>query len=588
MKFLKFTAIATAVAIMVTGCAEHQLGTNTDPGTDLSDNVGYLSVSGLSADCRIDERDAEYGTSATRSRTIDVNEFVCRIINDKDEEVLNFKLGERPAEQIPLPTGDYILNIASGEVPGAAWDTPVYGCTEPFKINRREVTTLDEVVCTLLNIKVTVEYSVDLLERLGEKTTTTAKIGENAMEFVLTEKRAAFFFAPNVENTIELVVSGTYAADKTNYKNIEMTKTVSGVKAGQHSKILFFIANANEGSIEVGVTVRDWVTDEIIPCDVKDLVAENEWKEEDEDDPIVDTADPSIVWDGYDISKRYSLSDVKSVDLLVNSTKGISGFTVQIISDTLTAEELAKTGLCDVMNLCYPTKSYDSRNPDTYIDVEQPLRDLSFVVGEDVIGKNFVKLSITQFLGILQTVSSPGHRHDFVLTVTDAAGTITVRTLKLQTGPVTEEPIVDPAIEWVGYNIDKQEAITTGMTVDLHVTASKGIKAFVVRIQSDVLTPEELAKTGLCDVLNLCYPKQSYDSGNVGTYIDVEQPLRDLNFAVGDDVLNKNDVTLSITSFLSILQTVSGSDVKNHNFVIMVTDNEDNMTTKTLMLQTGK
>ncbi|MBQ3026390.1 MAG: hypothetical protein IJD27_02525, partial [Alistipes sp.] len=167
-------------------------------------------------------------------------------------------------------------------------------------------------------------------------------------------------------------------------------------------------------------------------------------------------------------------------------------------------------------------------------------------------------------------------------------GTITVRTLKLQTGPVTEEPAADPGIEWVGYDIDKQEAITTGMTVDLHVTASKGIKEFVVRIQSDVLTPEELAKTGLCDVLNLCYPKQSYDSNNPGTYIDVEQPLRDLDFAVGEDVINKNDVTLSITSFLSILQTVSGSDVKNHNFIIMVTDNEDNMTTKTLMLQTGK
>ena len=103
-----------------------------------------------------------------------------------------------------------------------------------------------------------------------------------------------------------------------------------------------------------------------------------------------------------------------------------------------------------------------------------------------------------------------------------------------------------------------------------------------------MLTPEELAKTGLCDVLNLCYPKQSYDSNNPGTYIDVEQPLRDLYFAVGEDVINKNDVTLSITSFLSILQTVSGSDVKNHNFIIMVTDNEDNMTTKTLMLQTGK
>ena len=588
MKLFKFTSIAMTVALLVAGCAKDRLIINSNNGSGAMGDKGYLSVSGLTADCRIDERDVEQGTSSTRSGAIDVNTFDCRILNDKNEEVLAFKFGERPAEQIALDAGDYLFEIKSGEVPGAAWDSPVYGCVEPFKIVRKEVTTLEEVVCTLLNIKVTVSYSPDLLERLGEKTLTTAKIGENSMEFSISEERAAFFLAPQLENTIELTVSGTYAADKINFKNIEMTKSVAGVKAGQHSKILFYVSNAEEGSIEVGVTIRDWVTDEIIPCDVKDLITENEWKEEDDDPVVEDTADPSIVWDGYDISKRYSLSDVKSVDILVNSTKGISGFTVQIISDTLTAEELAKTGLCDVMNLCYPTKSYDSRNPDTFIDVDQPLRDLDFVVGEDVIGKNFVKLSITQFLGILQTVSSTGHRHSFVLTVTDAEGTITVRTLKLQTGPVTEEPAADPGIEWVGYDIDKQEAITTGMTVDLHVTASKGIKEFVVRIQSDVLTPEELAKTGLCDVLNLCYPKQSYDSNNPGTYIDVEQPLRDLDFAVGEDVINKNDVTLSITSFLSILQTVSGSDVKNHNFIIMVTDNENNMTTKTLMLQTGK
>lgn len=588
MRLFKFTSIAMAAALLVAGCAQDRLIINSNNGDGDLSNQGYLSVSGLSADCRIDEHDTQHGT-VTRSGDIDVNTFNCRILNEENEEVLAFKFGERPAEQIALDAGDYLFEIKSGVVPGAAWDTPVYGCVEPFKIVRKEVTTLEEVVCTLLNIKVTVEYSPDLLERLGEKTLTVAKIGENSMEFALNEKRAAFFLAPMVENTIELTVSGTYAADKTNFKNIQMTKTVSGVKAGQHSKIYFFISNAEEGSIEVGVTIRDWVTDEIIPCDVQDLVTENEWKEEDDDPVVEDTADPSIVWDGYDISKRYSLDEVQAVDILINSTKGISGFTVQIISDTLTAEELAGVSLCDVMNLCYPTKSYDSRNPDTFIDVEAPLRELGFTVGEDVIGKNFVKLSITQFLGILQAAGQPGHRHSFVLTVTDAEGTITIRTLKLQTGPVTEEPVADPGIEWVGHDIDKQEAITSDMTVDLHVTASKGIKGFTVRIQSEVLTPAELAGVSLCDVMNLCYPAQSYDSQNPGTYINVEAPLRELGFTVAEDVINKNEVTLSITSFLGILQASSGTDrVKNHNFVITVTDNEDNMTTKTLMLQTGK
>ena len=33
---------------------------------------------------------------------------------------------------------------------------------------------------------------------------------------------------------------------------------------------------------------------------------------------------------------------------------------------------------------------------------------------------------------------------------------------------------------------------------------------------------------------------------------------------------------------------VSGSDLKNHDFVLTVTDNEGNTCVKTLMLQTGK
>jgi hypothetical protein len=86
----------------------------------------------------------------------------------------------------------------------------------------------------------------------------------------------------------------------------------------------------------------------------------------------------------------------------------------------------------------------------------------------------------------------------------------------------------------------------------------------------------------------LCYPQNSYDSNNPGTFIDVEEPLRGLGFAVAEDVVNKTFVKLSITQFMGVLQAVSGTDLKNHDFVLTVTDNEGNTTVKTLMLQTGK
>ena len=584
MKKITSMMIAIFAALFMIGCDGENLSINNGKEEVISDK-GYLSVSALSVDCRIDEKDPDVGVmSAPVTRnSVNVDNFNCEIINSKNETLMSFKFSERPTEAIALEAGDYILKIQSGEVPGAAWDAPVYGTSKAFKIVRNETTALSALVCSLMQIKVAVSYAEDLLERLSAETLTTVKIGENSLPFVLTEERAGFFFAPNVNNTIELHIVGKYAADKVNFKDVEMNKEVTNVKVGQYSKIHFYLEHSATGSIRVGVTIRDWVTDEIIPCNVADVIDEDEYPEYPEP-----TEDPSIVWEGYDISKRYSLDEVAAVDLLINASKGINGFLVQIKSETLTPEQLSGVGLCDVLNLCQPTQSYDSNNPSVYVDVEQPLRELGFAVGEDIIGKTSVKLSITQFLGILKAAGKDGDRHDFILTVTDAEGNKNVKTLKLQTGEVTPEPVEDPSIEWDGHDISVREQIVDGLAVDLLINASKGIKELYVEIKSDVLTPDELSGVGLCNVLNICYPKQSYDSRNPEAFIDVEQPLRDLGFAVGEDVIGKTSVKLSITQFMGILIAVSGSDLKMHDFEITVVDNDGNKTVKTLMLQTGK
>ena len=589
MKNLKFTVIAIIGIVAMIGCSGEKISFEPEDKPVVESNVGTLSLEGLVTECRIDERDKENGLTpdVTRNGGIDVSNFDCQIINSNNEVVMAFKLGERPSGLIELPVGGYIFKVQSGTVPAAAWDTPIYGTEKAFKIVRKETTEIKEVVCTLLNIKVSLTYAPDLLERLGAETFAMVSVGENALKFVLNETRSAFYFAPNAKNTIVIAIEALYAADKVNFKKVNMTKSVDNVSAGQHSKIHLYLTSADNGKLDVNVTLRDWVTDEIIPCNVASLIEEDEYIES---DPTVPSGDnPYIIWDGYDITKRYSLDAVAAVDLIANAKHGISQFTVQIKSDTLTPEQLAGVSLCDVLNLCYPAQSYDSHNPSVYIDVEQPLRDLGFAVGEDIIGKSSVVLSITQFIGILKGVSQDGHKHDFVLSVTDGQGNTTTQTLKLQTGEVTEEEPVDgPSIVWVGHDISKREQIVSGLSVDLLVEAASGIKSFLVQIKSQTLTPEQLAGVSLCDILNLCYPAQSYDSNNPSVYIDVEQPLRDLGFAIGEDVIGKTSVTLSITQFMGILQGVSGTDLKLHDFVLTVTDNNDNTTVQTLMLQTGK
>jgi hypothetical protein len=443
MKITKFTVVALIAALFV-GCAEGNLsfGGDDNGGDNTVSNTGLLSIANLAVDCRVDESDPDMGILGTRAtRSANVDQFDCTIINSDNEVVMTFKYGERPTADVELATGDYIFKIQSGEVQGAAWDAPEYGTERAFKIVRNQTTTLSEIVCSLLQIKVSVSYAPDLLERLGEKTVTEVTVGENTLSFSLTESRAAFFVAPQVLNDIEMCIKGTYAADKENFKPIEMNKQVRDVKAGQHSKIHFYIEHAAEGNINVGVTLQNWVTDEIIPCNVADLVTEEEWKEPSgdnqggNDDSESTVEDPSIVWDGHDISQREQIVGGLDVDLLISASKGIKEFYVKIESASLTPVELAAVGLCDILNLCYPKQSYDSNNPGVFIDVEEPLRGLGFAVAEEVVNKTFVKLSITQFMGVLQAVSGNDLKnHDFVLTVVDNEGNTTVKTLMLQTG----------------------------------------------------------------------------------------------------------------------------------------------------------
>ena len=440
MKFVKFTVAALFTALLAVGCADEKI-TFEDKGVETLSDKGYLSISNLVVDCRVDDKDPNMGvepsTYATRN-SVDVNNFDCSIINDEGEVVSSFKLGERPAEALELKTGDYIFKVKSGEIQGAAWNSPVYGATKVFKIVRDETTTISEVVCSLMQIKVSITYAPDLLERLGEGTTTTAIIGENSLAFSLTETRDGYFSAPQVSNTITLNIKGTYAADKVTFKSVEMNKEVKDVKVGQHSKIHFYIEHANEGNIKVSVTLRDWVTDEVIPCNVADLVTEEEWTEggnEGGDDPGTTVGAPDIIWAGYDMSKRYAITGDLTVDLEIVAEKGIKELLCEIKSEVLTPDQLSGVGLCNILNLCYPKQSYDSSTPSVYVDVEQPLRDLDFAVAEEVLNKKKVNLSITKFLGILQGVSGTSLKnHDFILSVTDNDGVTTVKTLMLQTG----------------------------------------------------------------------------------------------------------------------------------------------------------
>ena len=122
------------------------------------------------------------------------------------------------------------------------------------------------------------------------------------------------------------------------------------------------------------------------------------------------------------------------------------------------------------------------------------------------------------------------------------------------------------------------------MTIDIVVTAPAGIKNFEVKIASNVLTPAELGGVGLCDVLNLVEPTASYSTVDPSfNTSSIAESLTNLGFPISDAVKNQTKVEFSITQFLGLLSMTGSGD---HNFEMTVTDNEGNVTVKTLMITT--
>lgn len=155
-----------------------------------------------------------------------------------------------------------------------------------------------------------------------------------------------------------------------------------------------------------------------------------------------------------------------------------------------------------------------------------------------------------------------------------------ILTFSLKTGSIDPSIVVDVTVteEDVDINIGADMPTITSQTLDLSsvteltldnyesivalidISAPKGIKELHVKIESDLLTPEELMGIGLSDEFDLCNP---------GEFAD---PLSSLGFPVGDEVLGKTQQPFDITFFLSLLVYFPG----NNNFYITVVDNDGN------------
>ena len=558
-----------AVAFVAAGCVNEEPPYKEEPKPTPGDATGFLSVSGLSMRVVYDETDVRpddtsdqtqspQAVSGTRAEQPDVDGFIVEILDADNAQVFKktyAELKQQLAEPMELPVGAYRMEVRSEEsTPDVAWEHPVYGATSSFTISKAQTTQLEEVVCTLQNIKVTVDYSSELAGMLADTSKATISLGQTSQEFLKTETRAAYFKSLDIENTLDFNFDGVFADTDI---PAQFSKQITGVKAGQWRKISVVINYADKGTLLFQVTVdNNIIQDNSFVVDGTDNLLE---------ELLEDPSAPALAWPGHDMSKPFTLTDAMFDDngnciepfvFDLASPNGIESLRVNIGSTSSRfMASMAAIQLPETFDLC----ALDASSPAGII-----LKGFGYPVGGELKGQQAKSFNIA---GQIKALYEFDGTHIFSFDMTDAKGVSTAAALTLVVDKSAGQ--TGPAIVWRGYDIDKQYEVQKDMVIDIDVTAAAGIKSFWVTIDSEALK----------DLLPVINMPEKFDICDIPA--DLAAILHDeFGFPINEQVKNQTAVMFSITKFVEILLEIPGE----HNFVLDVTDNNNVLTHKTVKL----
>lgn len=556
-------------AFVAAGCVNEEPPYKEEPKPTPGDATGFLSVSGLSMRVVYDETDVRpddtsdqtqspQAVSGTRAEQPDVDGFIVEILDADDAQVLKktyAELKQQLAEPMKLPVGAYRMEVRSKEsTPDVAWEHPVYGATSSFTISKAQTTQLEEVVCTLQNIKVTVDYSSELAGMLADTSKATISLGQTSQEFLKTETRAAYFKSLDIENTLVFNFDGVFAGTDI---PAQFSKQITGVKAGQWRKISVVINYADKGTLLFQVTVdNNIIQDNSFVVDGTDNLLE---------ELLEDPSAPALAWPGHDMSKPFTLTDAMFDDngnciepfvFDLASPNGIESLRVNIASTSSQfMASMAAIQLPETFDLC----ALDASSPAGII-----LKGFGYPVGGELKGQQAKSFNIA---GQIKALYEFDGTHTFSFDMTDAKGVSTAAALTLVVDKSAGQE--GPAIVWRGYDIDQQYEVQKDMVIDIDVTATAGIKSFWVTIDSEALK----------DLLPILSIPEKFDICDIPA--DLAAILHDeFGFPINEQVKNQTAVMFSITKFVEILLEIPGE----HNFVLDVTDNNNVLTHKTVKL----
>lgn len=421
MKKTIIYAVAAAVLMLLASCQKSPVSSNKENG--------FLSFSDFSLS--LDEELITKATSAAGGSytiivlDVDGNEVIRKSYKDiKDND-----------NKISIPAGEYTLIARSTEeeVPVAEFEQPVYGASKTFSIEAGETTQIGELICTLLQCKVTVEYSQDFLNMVtGDCVTQVELTAGSPLSYSLsadgTYEKSAGYFAVN-GNTMTVNFRGSLDG----YEGVTMSKTFTNIAPKQWRQVKFIPKVDEEGTATFDIVITDLISDETLN---DDLLAEEVILGADPNAPQDDGGIQLLLAEGCDETITYSEKDiVYDADGKQINSVGVINIPVEPLAEdgsttmSIKFNAVIPDGLAGLeVDITTDSKGFAAAVAEanaSNIDLVYPTCDpiifsvVPFSHGEEILGQTNIDFdlssaqkAITMYPGI----------HLFVMTITDVNG----------------------------------------------------------------------------------------------------------------------------------------------------------------------
>ena len=375
----------------------------------------------------------------------DKNEFTVDINGAGDTYSKHFdRYGDMPSV-LELPSGKYTLKVQSPSALPAAFDQPVYGAEKAFEVKVGESHT-EKVVCTLQNVKVSLDPSESFLTELESYTISIANGSgvENVLYWtnVSSETESLYLTKDLSRSGYFAVAPLTVRIDgkrKSDGSTAYIEKLYQNVNPRDHYTISVDAKVAGSAGVELDVSTDVNPKDEniFIPSFDETPVPDDD-EEQTPGDTGGDTGgddstgsgdqggsdnqggsgaspagDMTMTWPGHEsVNNVYPAVaiDGSPVALTISVPDKIAGFVVEINSEDAVFADAVKQMTTD------GGTRLDLINDQTSIDALGPG---GVGLDLDLAGKTEVVFNLTDLIPLIQLVAAQGTSHVFILEVTD-------------------------------------------------------------------------------------------------------------------------------------------------------------------------